>query len=493
MFTRKVDLAYGSIALFTTIVHNVFLLYHVETFLSIYKIDKFSFWVGEIIFLLWNSINDPLLGWLSDGAYLGKGSETCFRDIVLYRIRALRFNGPLLSVSFLLIWFAWTYPGLQFVVCLCLYDGFLTVMDLQHSALLADLALSLSARARLNFYSSACSAIGATSVFLSYAFWNRERFMSFQVYCTMLTLFSIVGYLVSTTVLMRHYRSQQLHLGRDQHKSQVVNSEDCDRKSSARFHQLKTYARQVASHKNFLVFAVMNLIQVFHCHFNSNFFPLFLEILLGNAVSPLTASLLLGLSFVAPHINNLYFLSLCKVYGAYRVVHFLFLVKLMLSLVIYLVGRSHIWLLCLFIASNRIFTEGTCNLLNLVITDLVDEDMVIHKRQQPVSALVFGTSALLSKPGQTLAPLIGTWLLVLQTGHDVFRSASETPFVTKDLQSMDAASRSQYQDGCFTLLVYVPMGCAVLQLLFWSRFTLHGHRLSLVKYLRSDGFHGSDV
>ena len=66
--------------------------------------------------------------------------------------------------------------------------------------------------------------------------------------------------------------------------------------------------------------------------------------------------------------------------------------------------------------SNRVFTEGTCKLLNLVISDLVDEDYVIHNRNQAVSALMFGTSALLSKPGQTLAPLIGTWLLAQQTG-----------------------------------------------------------------------------
>lgn len=39
---------YGSLALFTSILHNVFLLYYVETFVSIYKIDKISFWVGEV-------------------------------------------------------------------------------------------------------------------------------------------------------------------------------------------------------------------------------------------------------------------------------------------------------------------------------------------------------------------------------------------------------------------------------------------------------------
>ena len=70
----------------------------------------------------------------------------------------------------------------------------------------------------------------------------------------------------------------------------------------------------------------------------------------------------------------------------------------------------------LFHCSNRVFTEGTCKLLNLVISDLVDEDYVLHSRKQVVSALMFGTTALVSKPGQTLAPLIGIWLLSVQTG-----------------------------------------------------------------------------
>lgn len=55
-------------------------------------------------------------------------------------------------------------------------------------------------------------------------------------------------------------------------------------------------------------------------------------------------------------------------------------------------------------------------MLSLVISDLVDEDYMLHNRKQAVSALIFGTAALLSKPGQTFAPLIGTWVLALQTG-----------------------------------------------------------------------------
>ena len=70
----------------------------------------------------------------------------------------------------------------------------------------------------------------------------------------------------------------------------------------------------------------------------------------------------------------------------------------------------------LFFFSNRIFTEGTCKLLNLVISDLVDEDYVRNNRENAASAVLFGMSALLSKPGQTFAPLLGTWLLAVYTG-----------------------------------------------------------------------------
>jgi len=42
-----------------------------------------------------------------------------------------------------------------------------------------------------------------------------------------------------------------------------------------------------------------------HCHFNSNFFPMFLTVLLGDYLSPLMQSVVLGVSFIAPHFNNM--------------------------------------------------------------------------------------------------------------------------------------------------------------------------------------------
>ncbi|XP_028414172.1 transmembrane protein 180-like [Dendronephthya gigantea] len=475
-----VRISYGSIALFWSILHNVFLLYYVEIFVSVYKIDKTSFWIGEAVFLVWNSLNDPLFGWISDHGSLENNIHVGSIEIVRKRIRALMKFSPVFVLGFLSFWFSWLQPSLQFVICLCIYDAFLTLIDLNHSALLADLALSEEERTKLNSYSSFFSAIGSTSVFISYYFWDKEFIITFQTFCVCLAIFSFLGFVLSTSTLKHYFEKTS--------RSSVLTSTNERHEVATRYNSsslaLKRYVKQLLGHKNFWWFTAMNLIQVFHCHFNSNFFPLFLDKLLGHTLSPKSAAFLLGLSFVTPHINNLYFLTLCRRFGAYIVIRWLFYVKLALSLVMLMLGPDYTALLCIFIASNRVFTEGTCKLLNLVISDLVDEDYVIHHRKQSISALVFGTSALLSKPGQTLAPLLGTWLLAKQTGYSIFYSDEVSETHNSDLfldeKNFHDRTGNDVKYGCFQVLVYVPIVCAILQIIFWSRFKLHGRRLKVV-------------
>lgn len=131
------------------------------------------------------------------------------------RLRALSTNGPLFALSFLAFWVAWARPGLQFLLCLCLYDGFLTMVDLQHSALMADLAVSASDRTRLNFHCSVFSAVGSVSVFLSYSFWDKEDFYSFRLFCMALAAFSILGFFVVSRML-KHRFQQELHPKQDE-------------------------------------------------------------------------------------------------------------------------------------------------------------------------------------------------------------------------------------------------------------------------------------
>ncbi|XP_078269507.1 transmembrane protein 180 [Rhinoraja longicauda] len=478
---------YGSLSLFVSILHNVFLLYYVETFVSVYKIDKLSFWIGETIFLLWNSLNDPLFGWLSDRSFLStqqSGAAISSPEVVLKRLEALMRNGPLFALSFLSFWVAWARPGVQFLVCLCLYDGFLTIVDLNHNALLADLAVSEKDRTRLNFYCSLFSALGSLSVFMSYAVWNKENFFSFRLFCAALSAFSIFGFSICTWFLRQRFQLEVRvkHTEASMLKELYISQTPVAQEQTLTFSE---YLKQLSRHQNFVWFVSMNLVQVFHCHFNSNFFPLFLEYLLSDRISLSTGSFLLGASYIAPHLNNLYFLSLCHRFGVYMVVRWLFFLKLVLSLIMLLAGPDQIYLLCFFIASNRVFTEGTCKLLNLVITDLVDEDFVMNKRKQAASALLFGMVALVTKPGQTFAPLFGTWLLYVYTGYDIFQHDALHDIVsTKPVGEPNAAWMKAVRQGCFYLLVFIPITCGVLQLLAWSQFNLHGKRLQTIKSLR---------
>nr|XP_040032467.1 transmembrane protein 180 [Gasterosteus aculeatus aculeatus]XP_040032468.1 transmembrane protein 180 [Gasterosteus aculeatus aculeatus] len=484
---------YGSLALFISILHNVFLLYYVETFVSIYKIDKLSFWVGEAVFLIWNSVNDPLFGWLSDRSFLTSpqsGPPITTPEVVLKRLKALSTNGPLFALSFLAFWVAWASPGLQFLLCLCLYDGFLTMVDLHHSALLADLAVCDADRTRLNFHCSVFSALGSLSVFLSYSFWDKEDFFSFRLFCVALAAFSILGFFLVSRSLRRRFQKEVRPRPDEAAALKELSVGHAPLAHTEKPVTIRQYLGQLSKHRNFMWFVSMNLVQVFHCHFNNNFFPLFLEHLLSDNITASTGSLLLGISYIAPHVNNLYFLTLCQRYGVYQVIRWLFMLKLGLSVAMLLAGADHIYLLCIFIASNRVFTEGTCKLLKLVISDLVDEDFVVNRRQQATSALLFGMVALLTKPGQTFAPLIGTWLLCVYTGYDVFQRETAGDAVVAVPEAAFGSGTPPLRLGCFHMVVFVPITCALLQLAAWSRFTLHGRKLQGIKALRQGAQHG---
>jgi hypothetical protein len=118
--------------------------------------------------------------------------------------------------------------------------------------------------------------------------------------------------------------------------------------------------------------------------------------------------------------------------------------------------RIHFLISCF---SNRMFTEGICKLLDLIITDLIDEDQFIHQRIFSLPTLIFGIMAFLSKPGQTFASLISSRLFY---------------------------SLNNQRKTVFNHLIIIPILCSLCQIILWSKFTLHSHRLksirSILKY-----------
>jgi hypothetical protein len=95
-----------------------------------------------------------------------------------------------------------------------------------------------------------------------------------------------------------------------------------------------------------------------------------------------------------------------------------------------------------------------------VVSDIIDEDAFLYRRNEPLSSLVFGVWGLATRPGQSVGPMLG-WS-VFSLGQD---------------------SHSHL----FLLLSLVPVACGTMQLLLWSQYTLKGSYLKHVKDHRTKG------
>ena len=90
--------------------------------------------------------------------------------------------------------------------------------------------------------------------------------------------------------------------------------------------------------------------------------------------------------------------------------------------------------------------------------------------------------------GLTVLTLLLLCALIL--GHDLFQQppvasvGSVRPWPEPPAPA--PAQAPTLRQGCFYLLVFVPITCALLQLFTWSQFTLHGRRLRMVKAQRQN-------
>ena len=65
-FVTKRNIAYAATSFGASLMGSIFNLYRVDLFTSVYKLDASYFYVCQVVYALWNAINDPLFGWIID-------------------------------------------------------------------------------------------------------------------------------------------------------------------------------------------------------------------------------------------------------------------------------------------------------------------------------------------------------------------------------------------------------------------------------------------
>jgi GPH family glycoside/pentoside/hexuronide:cation symporter len=168
-------------------------------------------WIGLAsgIYAVWNAINDPLFGYITDSTRSKRGR----------RIPYMRYTAPFLAFTFVLVWFAPVKAGQQglfwwMLVTMLLYDTCYTIIGLVYSALLPEVSESDAERNGLQISSSLFGLFGTLLGFLIPDFFRPKVGTSpsfFPLQMAMIAI-AVVGMLLIIATTLKVKERPEFHL-----------------------------------------------------------------------------------------------------------------------------------------------------------------------------------------------------------------------------------------------------------------------------------------
>jgi GPH family glycoside/pentoside/hexuronide:cation symporter len=190
----KIEFALGGIGF--NLSAGFFAAWLLNFYIKIVKLDPFLWALAWALYVVWNAINDPLVG------YLGDQTRTRFGR----RMPWLMVATPLISISFFFLFFPpmldptlassqWIYFIWLFIFLLS-YDTFYTVIGITQKSLVAELSILPEERASSTFYWSFGTLFGQVITFvLPFLFIvNKDPYsQNLPVIQGLVIIFSIIG------------------------------------------------------------------------------------------------------------------------------------------------------------------------------------------------------------------------------------------------------------------------------------------------------------
>ena len=485
---------YALTILGTQMLNHIFNSYYVETFLFIHNLPYNYFYIGQFLFAIFNAVNDPLFGYISDELINDKKKRYS-------RQRLMLFGAPFLVISFLLPWIQirGLFEGdqrtglgdfiafVQFICALFFWDTSFTWLVLNHCALLPELTESDKEKGKISTAVSTCSVLGSLFLLPTFILFERPsqdqgnskytgNLNYFRIYCTCLAVLSFC-IIYFGNYLINRGRAQSLT------NTPVVASEVSDEEvpeaPETRFtfrhllYIIKNYLldffsifKQLISLKNFDLFVAVNFLNIFSVALFDSFKVRYIR----NYVQPWMEdnfSLFTSGNMASIYLTVTTFTSeSCAVLNSYLSIRFpaysllrnTFILRCVISIICLIavaitvqeriIGSA---LPVLFLFCNMIILGSVGRLLEIALSNVVDEDYVVFKRKEKNSGNTFGINALLTKPAYSLAPSVAAL------------------FVNQDKVESGAST-------LFYLFVVGNLVCAALQLVFWKFYSLKGQQ-----------------
>jgi glycoside/pentoside/hexuronide:cation symporter, GPH family len=342
---------------------------------------------GAFIYAIWNAINDPLFGYISDSTRFKSGR----------RIPYMRYTAPFLALTFILVWFAPPKSGQEtlfwwMLITMILYDGAYTMIGLVYSALLPEVTESDAERNSLQISASLFGLLGMLLGFIIPDLFRPKAgatpsFLPLQV--AMIVVAVVSATLIIITTLKVKERPEFHLLDKPLPVSEQV--------------------RHTVTSKSFLVLAAANFMSILmqSLVMGSLFY-------LADYVLKMPTMVLLACLFV-PLVIGVPITSVLRrrfgVVGAQQ----LLLCIAGIALIAIVFVPTPLILLCIAVAGFGL--SGPQTLTNVLFAEVADEDELRSGVRR--EGAFFGVNALITKPAQSVA--LALMPFVLQAGNFVTR------------------------------------------------------------------------
>ncbi|KAJ8037550.1 hypothetical protein HOLleu_18389 [Holothuria leucospilota] len=444
----------------------VFRVYYVKLFLDHYNISQPWFQFAQVVYLVWNAVNDPLFAYLQDNSEI-----VCFRS----RRHSILYESPLYALSFLLFWFPWgQYQshhwliGVHLMVSLCCYDTLLTFVLLSYCSLFAEISKDLDYRLTLTRYSKLSGILASCSVtVVEFVSNGLDDFQAFQMCCIVIAFLAWIS---------MHFTGKYVRTNPSYRYEKVtaMNKDipESDAKSGT-FGQPGKQLKEILT-GDFIAVVATNFLQILHKEYGSNFMVIFGDQLIpAGDISDVTRKLIYGSTAFLPTVAVLCLSSVVSQYGYCDMIMWTYVINIILAIGMFVIGQSHTWILVAFFIIDRCLSSYIFSFFNLPLSDIIDRDQEKYGRKTPLSSSVFGYNALFTKPAVSVAPMFVVAMLN-SYGYESLQNGSLTD-----------AEHECLRNVMFNISCFLPIILSVCRIYTWSKYRVRHSHTKVAKHIET--------
>jgi GPH family glycoside/pentoside/hexuronide:cation symporter len=391
----KINFAIGGIGF--NLSAGMFAAWLMNFYIKVIEIDLFFWGLAWILYIVWNAINDPLIGYFGDRTRTKLGRRKPWLIIAT----------PAISISFFLLFFPpildpslmssqWVY-FFWLLFTLLLYDTFYTIIGIMQMALVTELSILPEERASTGLYWAIGTLFGQVITFVLpfLLIINEDPYsQNLPIFQSLTITFAIVGFITLASMA----------LGVKERKEFMYTETE-----RMKFFESIKYT---IKNKAFIIYTIFGFMLGYISSAIYSQVSFFVQDVL-QVTDAILSQLPIFIFILANLIGYPISLYFNKKYGGKKGIIYLSFIAIGGLIILTFISDFAVSNILLFIIG--IGYSGVFLLAPILMADIVDEDEL--KTGFRREGAYFGSTALFTKPAQSLAAAFTGFILVL-TGYD---------------------------------------------------------------------------